>query len=288
MKRKNFANTSSVVRQIDDVEDSRTNASRLMVWLLCASLIAISAATSYMGYVYFNESPRFRLTHVEITGNDRATHEEIMRYLALQPDDNVFSIDLDMVRESLSRHPWIAEVEIRRVVPDTLMVAINEHVPVAIVAMSKLYYLNEAGEPFSLVQLADAPELPMLTGLDATFYEQNREQWNKLVKLGIAFYESAKRANLSIADVELDPSAGVVAHLSPAGTTAHMGTGDFDAKIRRLRDVRALLVERGQSADAFLLDNPRHPDAVVARLNVDCLPFGQCRTTDHKAFVGVR
>ncbi len=279
---KNFVMTPKLVRHESEVNDTaRSNATRLMVWLLCASLIAVGAATSYVGWSYLNESPRFRLTHVEISGNERASHEEIVRHLALGTEDNIFALDLDVARESLSRHPWIAEVEIRRVIPDTLVVRVREHVPVAIVALSKLYYLNEAREPFSRVVWEEAPELPLLTGLDAALYEMDRARWNALVDLGLELSAAAKRAALPTAEIQLDPSSGVIAHLLPAGTTAHMGQGDFDAKIRRLKDVRALLVERGQHADTFLLDNPRHPDAVVARLNAQPLEKSG-------AFVGVR
>jgi hypothetical protein len=66
--------------------------------------------------------------------------------------------------------------------------------------------------------------------------------------------------------VQLDPALGVIAHLQPSGTTASFGSTDFDGKVQRLKDVRALLAERGQQADTYLLDNPRRADAVVARL----------------------
>jgi POTRA domain, FtsQ-type len=296
--RKNFVNFARLVRHRKDVmsdgahdddNEARSNASRLMVWLLCASLIAVGGAASYTGYVFFNNSERFALSHIELHGNERASRDEILRYLALTQDDNVFSIDLDVLRESLRRHPWIADVSIRRVVPDTLIIDVKEQVPVAIVALSKvsaskLYYINESFEPFSRVYLQDAPDLPMLTGLDMSLFDQRRERWNELTALGISFYAAAKRAGFALAEIELDESIGVIAHLLPAGTTAHMGKDDFDTKIRRLRDVRALLEERGQSADSFLLDNPRHKDAIVARLN----PSADKRAGVSAPFVGAR
>ncbi|MCC6810063.1 MAG: FtsQ-type POTRA domain-containing protein [Deltaproteobacteria bacterium] len=242
--------------------------------VLCASVMLIGAVTSYIAWHFMRQSALFELQAIESEGHKRTSHEEIVRYMSpnyaaagASAGENIFTIDIDMLRASILRHPWVKDAEVQRIVPGTLAVRIVEHEARAVVALGALYYVDEDGEPFSRASVQEIGDLPVLSGLDAALYEEDRVTWARFIKLGVAFAEAAKKGTLAVGEIQLDPALGVVAHLLPSGTTASFGTGDFAAKVQRLKDVRALLAQRGQSADSYLLDNPRRPDAVVARLS---------------------
>jgi cell division protein FtsQ len=242
----------------------------LWTFILCATVMIIGAGTSYGAWYFMRQSALFALRAIETSGHDKTSREEVLGYMNLAGNaaegDNIFTMDIDMLRTSIMRHPWVKDVSVQRIVPGTLAVTITEHKAAAVVALGSLYYVDEQAEPFSRARVTDIGDLPVLTGLDASLYEENQATWARMVKLGIAFAEAAKRGGLVVGEVQLDPALGVIAHLQPSGTTASFGSTDFDGKVQRLKDVRALLAERGQQAETYLLDNPRRADAVVARL----------------------
>ncbi len=64
-----------------------------------------------------------------------------------------FTVDLEEVRESFEKVPWVRRAQVRRVWPNTLRVAIEEHQPLAIWSDGRL--VNHHGELFS-ASLAEA------------------------------------------------------------------------------------------------------------------------------------
>jgi cell division protein FtsQ len=266
---RNFVKERAGMRRRMDMTSDETQKSTTWMWLLVAAVMVLGAGTSYAAWHLMRQSSLFALRAIESEGHVRSTRQEIVRYLSdvsAAQGENIFTLDIDMLRASVLRHPWIKDVQVRRIVPGTLAVSVTEHEPYAVVALGSLYYVDRDAEPFARAAVNDLGELPVLTGLEASLYEDDRPSWQRLVHLGVQFNDAAKKNGLVVGEIQLDPAHGVIAHLLPSGTTATFGTGDFDLKIARLRDVRALLAERGQVAESYLLDNPRRPDAVVARL----------------------
>lgn len=230
------------------------------------ALIAAGTVGTYWASLTMQTTQAFALEEVRLTGHARASRDELLRYLDVALGENIFASSLDVLRNNLLRHPWVKEVAVRRVVPNALEVDIVEYVPAGIVALGGLYYVDAEGVPFSRVVVEEAEDFPVMTGLDADLFEHDRKEWSRLVQMGLQFADSAKRGNLTLGGIQLDDTLGVTAHLLPSGTTAALGVDDFDSKIRKLREVRTLLGQRGQQADAYFLDNARHPDRVVARI----------------------
>jgi cell division protein FtsQ len=94
---------------------------------------------------------RFPVGRVEIKGNlKHTTSGEIEKALPRAPG-NFFAVDLAGLRASLERLPWVRRVDVRRVWPATLEIALEEHVALARWGtgeeMSRL--VNTHGETFS-------------------------------------------------------------------------------------------------------------------------------------------
>jgi cell division protein FtsQ len=90
---------------------------------------------------------------------------EIERSLSGKLRGNFFSINLDALRTSLEQLPWVRRVETRRQWPARIVVAIEEHVPVAFWGRTKGQLVNSHGEIF-LVDIGVPPPgtLPVLLG----------------------------------------------------------------------------------------------------------------------------
>jgi cell division protein FtsQ len=90
--------------------------------------------------------------------NQQAVQQRIAPYA----NASFFSVDLLSLRQELELMPWIASAQVRRVWPDQLIVRLEEQLPIARWGDEAL--LNNQGEAFAPLELADYPHLPQLYG----------------------------------------------------------------------------------------------------------------------------
>lgn len=79
-------------------------------------------------------SALFEVRRVEVRGNGRLAPAEVRGLAADARGRNLWLLALDDVARSVETHPWIARAEVRRDLPSTLVVEIEERIPVAWVA----------------------------------------------------------------------------------------------------------------------------------------------------------
>ncbi|HAZ61701.1 MAG TPA: hypothetical protein DCY89_09025 [Gammaproteobacteria bacterium] len=110
-----------------------TEASRrrwLPALLMLAGVLTVVAPV-YVGWVLSNPNA-MPVTHVEVHGDflhsdTAALGEQIQRLTA----GSFLLLDVNAVRDALEADPWIAEVSVRRVWPNRIVIHIREQIPVA-------------------------------------------------------------------------------------------------------------------------------------------------------------
>lgn len=129
-------------------------ADLLFVVGAAALLFAVLAAAARL--------PLFPLREVVVTDALQQTKRgEIERSLTGLLGGNFFSLDLDAIRASLEKLPWVRRAEVRRRWPAGLELRIEEQKPVARWGEARSELLNSYGEVFA----AASPEpLPVLFG----------------------------------------------------------------------------------------------------------------------------
>lgn len=232
-------------------------------------------------YDWARTTPAFALASVKVTmvnaegasvaiadvnGSTHTSREELLRYLSVQPGDNLVSLGLDSLRSNILRHPWVKTASLRRELPSTLHVEITEHEARGVVSLGSLYLVDDDGEVFARAGSDATHEFSVITGPTREMYEQDRGEWNRLLSLAFSFADAAKELELSLGEVHVDDTLGITAYLLPSGVPAAFGQGDFLGKIERLKKTRSLLQRDGQQVESYLLDNERHPEWVVARV----------------------
>ena len=82
--------------------------------------------------VMFRDPDRFPIREIRIEGDmTHLTGEGFRQRLKDATRAGLFGIDVKALRRSILAEPWVADVAIRRVWPDTLVVQVEEQVPVA-------------------------------------------------------------------------------------------------------------------------------------------------------------
>lgn len=79
-------------------------------------------------------SPLFEVRRVEVRGNGRLGPGEVRALVRHAQGRNLWLLSLDQLARSVDQHPWVAEARVRRDLPSTLVVEIEERIPVAWVA----------------------------------------------------------------------------------------------------------------------------------------------------------
>lgn len=128
-------------------------------------------AIGFLGWNFFTfifSSNFCNIEEVIVKGNDCLSEDEIFYKSGIQLGENIFKLDLKKSKDFLMQEPWIKEVEIKRVIPNKIIISIKERKPAAIVHIGEEYF-SSTKEGIVLSKI-DRPEegfgLPLILGLE--------------------------------------------------------------------------------------------------------------------------
>ena len=147
---------------------------RAKLTLIAGILSGMALLAACGGALYWLLMPeRFPVSRVVLKGELKNTSsaqiEAAMPRVAGNGAANFFAVNIDEVRSSVERLPWVRRVAVRRVWPDGLEVTVEEHVALARWGDEAL--VNVQGERF-VAKTSDA--LPLFVGPGGTSAEVTR------------------------------------------------------------------------------------------------------------------
>jgi cell division septal protein FtsQ len=129
-------------------------------------LIAAAIGLSVYQYLFYSHS--FDLQHLVFSGNRFSNLENLRSTLELGFSKNLLSVNLTQLRKVIEADPWVLHTRIRRVLPDTLKIDIEERKPVALAAIRDTIYITDSEG--TLLDRYSAKygklDLPLLKGLE--------------------------------------------------------------------------------------------------------------------------
>lgn len=153
----------------------KKKAGRLMDYLRRAVMITISILGMFVmslilvsAHDFLTRSELFRAATIQVNGLSRLSVNEVLRMSRLQKGDNILAVNLSLTRKRLLAHPWIADVSVRRRLPDTLELSVIEQVPLAVVDLGRKFVINQNGEIFKKADASDENRFPIISGLSFT------------------------------------------------------------------------------------------------------------------------
>ncbi|MFZ3041717.1 MAG: cell division protein FtsQ/DivIB [Thiobacillus sp.] len=240
---------------------------RVLTWG-ALGLLAYGAASWVMA------QPWFALRNIEVkTPVAHVTEAQIRLVAERQVRGTFFTVDLENVRNSLEKLPWVREARVERRWPDTLVVSLTEHVPLA--RWNDNALVNEAGEVF--VAAADT-RLPRLSGPEDSSDEvvaAYRRHHAALAPLGMA-----------IDELRLSPRRAWRLKLDN-GMTLALGREQTDARLTRFVALypRLFGAQAAVSVDALAATpmtpvavDLRYPDGFAVRMPDGVSPFKSSET----------
>jgi len=123
------------------------------VWLgiAKAALLAITMVAVPLGTaVWFCYSDEFELQEVVAYGTDRVSVDWIEEVVEQYAGTHLLWLSLPEVEAHLRQHAWVARVEVRKELPSTLLVRVEQREPVAFLRTDEqLVYVDREGNAFA-------------------------------------------------------------------------------------------------------------------------------------------
>jgi cell division protein FtsQ len=99
---------------------------------------------------------------------------------------NFFSLNLDLTRQAFKKLAWVREIAIRKKFPDTLLVTVEEHKPIA--RWGRIGLVNSHGEIFNAASQEELPSFigyePFAKEMTEKFMEMNKILSKELMQVG--------------------------------------------------------------------------------------------------------
>lgn len=127
------------------------------VAIAIAAVLALGVAV----LVGVSKMPVLTVGTVQADGTEHLTSDEIVRLAAVPDDATLLNVDVGQIQENLSKNPWVKNVTVTRVLPDTIKLSVEERTVFALVTMktgTSVWYLSAQGvwiEPASVSTTGD-------------------------------------------------------------------------------------------------------------------------------------
>lgn len=238
-------------------------------------LLALGLA-GWLGWSRLVEGDTLRIREVRFVGASRARPEELAELCPVKPGDHLALVDVDLVARALVRHPWIASVDVRRVLPPALEVRVTERRAVALVDLGGLYLVDDRAEVFKRAVPGDGLDLPVITGISREDWLAHEDEMRRKLLGAIALLDRWSERRLDrrepVSQIHLDPQVGTTVWAGEEGVEVRLGQGDIPDKLARLERVLAAIHAEGRRAAVMHLDNRRRPDWVAVRFDPRSAP----------------
>ena len=102
-------------------------------------LIVVFIAAAVLGVKLLTR--QLRLKEIMVSGNYHLDKEDIVSIINIKKGDPLLNVHLNDIDKKLSRNPWIKNVSVKKQLPGTLLINIEEAVPKALLRIKKKLYL---------------------------------------------------------------------------------------------------------------------------------------------------
>lgn len=165
--------------------------------LFSLGIVFLGLAALYGLHQVVFMSSAFAINNITVDGSLRyATANGITELSGVKKGDNLFWVSVSDVRDRVRMNQWVKSAAVRRMLPDTLCIYVEEYAPVALaLSNGELYFVDANARPFKRVESDDEKDFPVLTGLEiddgGNFFGEDKERAATMLAL-ISEYEKGR------------------------------------------------------------------------------------------------
>jgi len=158
--------------ELEEEEEQEENEKRPHFGVKITKILIFYLILGFLGWNFFNFIFNSKFCNVEeivIKGNDYLGEDEIFYKSQIKLGENIFKLDLKKSIDSLKQEPWIKELEIKRIIPNKIIISLREREAAAIVYIGEEYFiLSKEGIVLSKTDKLVGLSLPLISGIKVT------------------------------------------------------------------------------------------------------------------------
>ncbi|NWF51461.1 MAG: FtsQ-type POTRA domain-containing protein [Nitrospirae bacterium] len=213
-------------------------------WNIGVIILLISSITIFLFLSLNKLKSAFPIRNIIFYGSKNLTDEELKSLTGIHENESLITVSEKEVCEKLLRSPWIRSVGVRKELPHTLAIVVEEVAPFALLEMNnRLFIINEKGD--LLEELKDDP-IPFLPVIRANPYNKD-ENFSEALNLAKSMNDlgfSSERNQIEIIVSRPQELTAVI-----DGTIVKVGSGDYRKKLERLLELEDEIKRRNIPVD---------------------------------------
>lgn len=168
------------------------------------------------------------------------TREAANRLLQGQVLGNIFLLDTGRIQKILASYSWVRSVRVRKILPHTLEISIEERTPAALMKKDAFYLLDDKGIVLDSSDLRSKVNLPLL--VDGGNFEDGHQE---KVRNGIELLQSLNPEERNLIDViDVSEPFNLKVILKQNRTKLLLGNDRYKERLARYRRIAAVLQQK--------------------------------------------
>ncbi len=222
-------------------------------------LLGAMSLVLIFGYDVLTQCDYFKSRRIVVEGTHRLKRAEVLRQAGVQKGVNILAVNLPLVRKRLLAHPWVAEAQARRELPDTLVLRIREQQPLAVVDLGRPFLINRDGQIFKALGKKDPHDLPRITGLGFGDFSveglpTTRPFQAVMTVLRLGSAPGSVLPNTDIRRIAVDRDCGLTLLVNDGRREIRLGFKNYRRKYRRLATILGFLEKNAAVSDFSWVD----------------------------------
>ena len=207
--------------------------------IILAALLGVLVVWS--GYYLIEKVPAFQISKISITGTKRCDLKKIEEFTNSTYGRCILKVNLSDLHRKIKSIGWVKRVSVRRILPNTLQIAIQERVPFGIIEADQRYLVDKEGVLIAPVQDQKVWDLPLITGLSGERFLMSRRidsySLNSALKV-LKLMQDLKAQWLSgVFEISLENQENIVLYNKNRGREIRLGLNNLQEKVIYLQAI---------------------------------------------------
>ncbi len=207
--------------------------------------IFVSMAVLYWIYALITCGGFFKVQKIDVHGEMmHLTASDVVKASQIRKGQGLFDINIREIRELVKLNPWIDQVVVRRKLPNSVWIYVEEYVPELVIALDDLYYVNREGVVFKKLSGADEKNFPVVTGVSLLSFgsrENISSQLLDILKFKEEYEKTEAFTHYGLSEMNFDNEKGLSMVTMQGAVRLDVGTGEIELKMKKLDTVLAAI-----------------------------------------------
>jgi cell division protein FtsQ len=214
--------------------------------LAAVVVLALGGFAAHRGFNRIAGMRMLRVQRIVVHGNNRLSNGEMLALLDGLRGQSILTINLDEWRTTLMNSPWVADALLRRTLPSTVDVSVQERHPLGIGRINgSLYLIDDNGMVIDEYgpHYADL-DLPIIDGLSSVPGEASSDLAKAMLARRLIDALRVRNMAARVSQIDVSDARNAVVLLDGDPTQVRLGDEHFVERLQSYVDLAPALRER--------------------------------------------